>query len=67
MTLRWVAAGASRDMSYMTDGIQYVIRTDKGHYTLVQKSRLNDVLRIQPCKTKQEALDLAEVWHQEAH
>jgi hypothetical protein len=38
MSLKWVPAGSSRDMSYMADGYQYVIRTDQKDFTLVQKT-----------------------------
>jgi hypothetical protein len=62
MSLKWVPAGSSRDMSYMADGYQYVIRTDQKDFTLVQKTQWGETSRHQVCATKQEAFDLAESW-----
>ncbi len=66
-TLKWVAAGASRDMSYMENGYQYVIvRWGDKEYMLLQKTRSEEINRRQVCATKQQAYELAERWAAEA-
>jgi hypothetical protein len=64
-SLKWVMAGAGRDLSYMENGYQYVIRCDK-EYTLLQKTRSGEINRRQVCATKQQAYELAERWAAEA-
>ena len=51
-TLKWVMAGSSRDMSYMENGYQYVIRSGDKEYTLLQKTRSGEINRRQVCATK---------------
>ena len=65
-TLKWVMAGSSRDMSYMENGYQYVIRSGDKEYTLLQKTRSGEISRRQVCATKQQAYELAERWAAEA-
>ncbi len=65
-TLKWVMAGAGRDMSYMENGYQYVIRSGDKEYTLLQKTRSGEINRRQVCATKQQAYELAERWAAEA-
>lgn len=65
-TLKWVTAGASRDMSYMENGYQYVIGSGDKEYTLLQKTRSGEINRRQVCATKQQAYELAERWAAEA-
>jgi hypothetical protein len=62
MSLKWSPAGAGRDMSYVQDGYQYIIRTERLEYTVVQKSRGGDITRSRACATKQQAMDMAEHW-----
>ena len=62
MSLKWVTAGASRDMSYMENDYQYVVRSDGKEFTLLQKTRGGEIDRKQVCATKQDAYDLAEHW-----
>ncbi|HSS26051.1 MAG TPA: hypothetical protein VLL82_17015 [Mycobacterium sp.] len=66
MSLKWVPAGSSRDMSYVLDGYQYVIHGDPKGCTLVQKTAGGDTSRHQACATKEEAFALAESWAAEA-
>jgi hypothetical protein len=70
MTLKWVPAGSSREISYAIDGFEYVIRTDhhpKGvEYVLIQRTRWGEILHTKGCGTKDEALALAEKWADQA-
>lgn len=65
-TLKWNMAGSSRDMSYIENGYQYVIRSGDKEYTLLQKTRSGEINRRQVCATKQQAYELAERWAAEA-
>ena len=65
-TLKWNMAGSSRDMSYIENGYQYVIRSGDKEYTLLQKTRSGEINRRQVCATKQQAYELAERWAAQA-
>ena len=65
-TLKWNMAGSGRDMSYIENGYQYVIRSGDKDYTLLQKTRSEEINRRQVCATKQQAYELAESWAAEA-